>query len=292
MKNYTKEQLYEYGMRDIPNFEGLYAITSCGKVWSYKSKMFLKSYSNGNGYQKLTLYKNSKPYQKYIHRLLGETYLEKKEGCEEIDHLDKNRANNNINNLEWVSTKENNWRKFDDIYCIENQKYYRSSVEVEKDLGCSHSDVSKCLRKERISALGYHFLYAKDVCEKNIKETLSRTRKKTIVGAKGCYCYSNNKWYYSASEAARQLKVSVSSVSQCCTEKKDSVKGLRFCHMTREDYQNVLVTQLLETVFGGEEVEPEIEVSVNGIELDTFLKTPLGLCLSAEAAAREVMANV
>lgn len=38
--NYTKEQLYDYGMRDIPGYEGLYAITSCGKVWSYKRKIF------------------------------------------------------------------------------------------------------------------------------------------------------------------------------------------------------------------------------------------------------------
>ena len=30
--NYTKEQIYNYGMRDIPGYEGLYAITSCGKA--------------------------------------------------------------------------------------------------------------------------------------------------------------------------------------------------------------------------------------------------------------------
>ena len=273
MNNFTKEQLYEYGMRDIPGYEGLYAITSCGRIWSHKSKKFLKTYSNGNGYQHLTLYKDGKPFQRYTHRLLGETYLEKKEGCNEIDHLDKDRTNNNINNLEWVSTKENNWRKFDDIYCIENQKYYRSSTEVEKDLGCPSSDVSKCLRKERISTHGYHFLYAKDVCEEKIKEALSRTRKKTIVGAKGCYCYSNNKWYYSASEAARRLNVSVSSISQCCTGKKDFVKGLKFCYMTKDDYYNMLTTELLEAAFLNEEVEKEAapEVTICGQPLNDYL---------------------
>ena len=37
-------------MRDIPGYEGLYAITSCGKVWSYYKNDFLKSWDNGHGY--------------------------------------------------------------------------------------------------------------------------------------------------------------------------------------------------------------------------------------------------
>lgn len=42
-------------MRDIVGFEGLYAITTCGKVWSYRSKKFLKSYLNGAGYHRVNL---------------------------------------------------------------------------------------------------------------------------------------------------------------------------------------------------------------------------------------------
>lgn len=37
-------------MKDIKGFEGLYAVTSCGKVWSHKRKIFLKSYVSGKGY--------------------------------------------------------------------------------------------------------------------------------------------------------------------------------------------------------------------------------------------------
>ena len=37
-------------MKDIENFEGLYAITSCGKVWSYKSKRFLRPATDESGY--------------------------------------------------------------------------------------------------------------------------------------------------------------------------------------------------------------------------------------------------
>jgi hypothetical protein len=42
-------------MKDITGFEGLYAITTCGKVWSYRSKKFLKPYKNANGYHRVNL---------------------------------------------------------------------------------------------------------------------------------------------------------------------------------------------------------------------------------------------
>lgn len=44
-------------MRDIKGFEGIYAITSCGKVWSYRSKKFIKPYE-WKGYLKVNLYLN------------------------------------------------------------------------------------------------------------------------------------------------------------------------------------------------------------------------------------------
>lgn len=45
-------------MRDIKDYEGLYAVTSCGKVYSYKRKKFLRPFDNGYGYLKVNLYKD------------------------------------------------------------------------------------------------------------------------------------------------------------------------------------------------------------------------------------------
>ena len=59
-------------MKDISNYEGLYAVTSCGKVWSYRSKKFLKAFDNGHGYLCVglqDLWGNRKVYK--IHRLVA-----------------------------------------------------------------------------------------------------------------------------------------------------------------------------------------------------------------------------
>ena len=58
-------------MVDIQGFEGLYAITSCGKVWSYISNIFLTPQFDKMGYMKVNLHKDGKVYCRYIHRMVA-----------------------------------------------------------------------------------------------------------------------------------------------------------------------------------------------------------------------------
>lgn len=99
-----------------------------------------------------------------------------------------------------------------------------------------------------------------------------------------------NNVYPSATEAAKQLNANRSSITACCIGRQKTHHNQHWAY--EEDYQNMIAAKLLERVFLEIETEVEPEVTVNGIQLDDFLATPLGLCLSAEAAAREVMANV
>lgn len=94
-------------MKDIEGYEGLYAVTSCGKVWSYRSKKFLKPRPTHQGYLRVCLYKKGERQDFYIHRLVAETYLENPNNYDEVSHLDETRTNNCVNNLAWVSKKEN-----------------------------------------------------------------------------------------------------------------------------------------------------------------------------------------
>lgn len=96
-------------MKDIIGFEGLYAITSCGKVWSYKSKKFLSPWLNGQGYCIVRLRKNNKNYVKRVHKLVAEAYLEKPREHEKYDvgHLDDCPQHNWVGNLKWMTRKEN-----------------------------------------------------------------------------------------------------------------------------------------------------------------------------------------
>ena len=98
-------------MKDIKGYEGLYAVTKDGQVWSYKSKKFLKPYKAYNGYLRVKLTKDGVEKNKRVHRLVLETYYPI-EGMDdlEVDHIDFNIENNSLNNLRWLPKMENCWR--------------------------------------------------------------------------------------------------------------------------------------------------------------------------------------
>ena len=61
-------------MKDIKDYEGRYAVTEDGQIWSYKRKIFLKPSKNKNGYLKVVLCKEAKTKTFFVHRLVLETY--------------------------------------------------------------------------------------------------------------------------------------------------------------------------------------------------------------------------
>ena len=95
-------------MKDIRGYEGQYAITDDGRVWSYKSKRFLSLNINTRGYLSVRLYKDGEGSSKRIHRLVLETF-KPVAGMEklQVNHIDEDKLNNNLSNLEWTTAKEN-----------------------------------------------------------------------------------------------------------------------------------------------------------------------------------------
>ena len=92
----------------IDNIETKYLISENGEVFSEYKNIFLKSSTTQHGYSSVTLSVNGKKIRKYIHRLVAEYYLGFQEkGGRVINHIDGNKQNNNISNLEIVSSSEN-----------------------------------------------------------------------------------------------------------------------------------------------------------------------------------------
>lgn len=156
-------------MKDIQGYEGLYAITSCGKVWSYRKKIFLKP-KLSNGYQQVNLCQDGKKKTVYIHRLVAAAYIPNPLNLPEVNHKDENKTHNYINNLEWCDRQYNcNYGTHNDrvakanhkpVLCIELNTTYESVSQAAKELGVFQSAISLCLTGKRKTTGGYHFKYA------------------------------------------------------------------------------------------------------------------------------------
>lgn len=107
--------------KDIQGYEGLYYVTDTGEVWSYDRQHFmkmhnkyctvygkkLKPYVAQNGYIKVLLCSNYKLKNFLLHRLIAIAFIENKNNLPDINHIDANKNNNSIENLEWVTKSQN-----------------------------------------------------------------------------------------------------------------------------------------------------------------------------------------
>jgi hypothetical protein len=108
--------------KDIEGYEGIYQVSNLGRARSldrtiisgaYNSPMFkkgtiLKPQPKGYiGYVGLSLSKDGKRENVYIHRLVAKAFIPNPDNLPEVNHKDENKKNNRADNLEWVTTQEN-----------------------------------------------------------------------------------------------------------------------------------------------------------------------------------------
>lgn len=91
--------------KDIKGYRGLYKISNKGRVRSTGG--ILTPTDNGKGYLIIGLCKDGKRKNFYIHRLVAEAFIDNPEKKPVVNHKDYNTRNNDVNNLEWVTQKEN-----------------------------------------------------------------------------------------------------------------------------------------------------------------------------------------
>ena len=127
--------------KDIPNYENLYQVSNQGNVKSVCFSKMLKSSPNNCGYYKVELYKDKKPKVFYVHRLVAISFIPNPENKKQINHIDGNKANNNVSNLEWCTASENQ------IHAINHNLRERSPMIGRK--GCMHPTSKKILQYDK-----------------------------------------------------------------------------------------------------------------------------------------------
>ena len=160
-------------MKEITNYEGLYAVTSCGKVWSYRNKRFLTPRKSKKGYLTVLLCNKGNEKEFKIHRLVANMYIPNTDNLPQINHKDENKQNNCVTNLEWCTNLYNrnygtrNKRaamgiskaKMKPCMCVETGKIYPSVIEAAKETNIHKSSIASCCRGERETCAHNHWSY-------------------------------------------------------------------------------------------------------------------------------------
>lgn len=145
--------------KDIPNYEGLYQASNKGRIRHiYLSKQkgnktLLKSSIRNtsciNGYLQLNLCKNNIHKNFRVHRLIALTFIPNPNNYPEINHIDENKQNNCVENLEWCTRDYNN-KYSKNIAIIQYDingnfiKEWNSITEAAISLNINKGNIQKC----------------------------------------------------------------------------------------------------------------------------------------------------
>lgn len=120
--------------KDIKNYEGLYKVSNLGRVQDYKGK--LKSYYlNNKGYCCLSLYKDRVTKHPTLHRVVAGAFIENPNNYSQINHIDSNKENNKVSNLEWCNQRQNYNHGMDNFLYSKNELHYYAKL-TNKIVGC------------------------------------------------------------------------------------------------------------------------------------------------------------
>lgn len=173
--------------KPVVGYENLYEISNFGNVRSlFRYKKILKWNIVSSGYASVQLFKNKAGTGFLVHRLVATAFIREPRDNEQVNHIDENKLNNNVENLEWVSPLENmrygtrtERQKKNTDYTTEQRKNiarsngekvckavsqftkdgvyiktYKSAKEAHKETGLNHSHILECCMGKRYKTVG------------------------------------------------------------------------------------------------------------------------------------------
>lgn len=173
--------------RDIPGYEGLYQVSNLGRVRSLdryvkqnhgskqlKRGKIIQPIKDCKGYLRLKLCINNTSKRISIHRLVAQVFIPNLDNKPQVNHIDGDKTNNRVDNLEWVTNQENvkhawstglaqitdearkkmskNNTNKKQVMCMNTKEIFNSIIEASKKYKINSSHISECCKGKRKSA--------------------------------------------------------------------------------------------------------------------------------------------
>lgn len=215
-----------------------YSVSTEGEVKKDTTNYFL-SQSIQQDYKFVSLLINGQAKRMRVHRLVAMAFIPNPENKPYVNHINGDKGDNNVENLEWVTPSENtihavktglmsNGRKRPVIqYNLNGEKMatFESASEAARQTGGSQSKITLCCRRQRESANDYQWRYYDDL------QDVQKIEKRFITGKKVAQCDEEGNIlniYPSYKKAAEAVNGTSSAISRVCSGTNIRHKGYKW----------------------------------------------------------------
>ena len=215
-----------------------YSVSTEGEVRKDTTNYIL-SQSSQQDYKFVGLIINGKQKRMRVHRMVALAFIDNPDNKPYVNHINGNRSDNNVENLEWVTPSENTQHAVDTglfkssraravvQYNLNGEQMatFESASEAARQTGGSQSKITMCCRRQRDSANDYQWRYYDDI------QDVQKIEKKFITGKKVAQCDEEGnilKIYPSFKEAARAVNGTSSAISRVCSGTNIRHKGYKW----------------------------------------------------------------
>ena len=151
--------------KPVPDFEDMYEVSNTGKVRNRKNGYELAKFQNRFGYITVCLNRDGKAIQQKVHRLVAEAFIPNPKNKPQVNHKNGNKADNTVENLEWVDQSENmlhasrnGLRNTHKVMIVETGQVFPNITDCARAINGFDADIHRCIFGTKSKThKGYHF---------------------------------------------------------------------------------------------------------------------------------------